>query len=191
MNKVLENISPKYLNLILYILERANDVNLGKKKLFKLLYFVDFDYYERHQKSITGENYIVLQYGPVPEKGQAVLNAMEGQNLIESIKAKRAIYDQIRFMPHQKADLSVFDGEEFEHINSVITRFGDYDGATIERAAKNDIPFRATNESGEKKIDYDLVFYRASASEDNENEADKIILNSKPFQNYLEQLSRT
>jgi len=191
MSKPIEDIHKKYTNLILYILERANDVNLGKKKLFKLLYFIDFDYYEKHGKSITGERYIVHKYGPVPERGEAVLQTMTGLKLVEPVKVAVApSYEQHRFIPREKADASVFDGEELQHIDMTIRRFSGFNGSDIEVAAKNDIPFQATKASGEGILDYELVFYRtiSSAVLDEREAEDETLLKSKSLKNFLGRL---
>lgn len=193
MNKNIKGISEKYKNLILYILERANDINLGKKKLFKLLYFIDFDYYEKRGKSITGERYIVHKYGPVPERGEDVLRAMASKKLVRPVRVSMPPYEQHRFIPQEKADISVFDGEELQHIDMIIKRFSDSNGAEIEVVAKNDIPFQATKVGGERILDYDLVFYRtpSSAVLDKGEVEDKVILRSKPLKSYLDRLRRT
>ncbi|MFH1694414.1 MAG: Panacea domain-containing protein [Patescibacteria group bacterium] len=156
----LKDYSPKYINLILYILERANDVNLGKKKLFKLLYFIDFDFYEKNERSITGDKYIVQQYGPVPSLGETILTDMVKGDVIQGVKAKSFGYEQKRFIPNEKADLSVFTGEELEHIDAVVNRFSNSNGSQIEVAAKMDMPYRAAKGSSKKYIDYDATFYR-------------------------------
>jgi len=194
MTRPINDISEKYKNLILYILERANDVNLGKKKLFKLLYFIDFDYYEKYGKSITGEDYIIHRYGPVPEKGEAVLRAMAEGDLVEPVKVPiTPSYEQHRFIPQEKADLTVFDGGELQHIDAIIERFSSFNGAEIEAVAKSDIPFQATKASGEKRVDYDLVSYRTASSVmlDEKEAEDEVVLGSEPVKRYLDRLRRT
>lgn len=177
----------KYKNLILYLLERANDANLGKKKLFKLLYFIDFDYYERHGKSITGETYVVHQYGPVPMRGEALLSEMATREIVKKIKVSPP-YVQHRFIPQVKADLTLFNAEELKHIEGVIERFTDCNGAEIETKAKSDIPYQATKSSGGGAIDYDLVLYRvpSSAALEDEGNTDRLNPKIKRLQKYLQ-----
>src|SRR5260221_466463 len=43
----------KLQQVILYFLEHINNVHLGRTKLMKLLYFVDFSHYEAHGQSVT------------------------------------------------------------------------------------------------------------------------------------------
>lgn len=46
----------KMREVILYILQKAGPMTL--EKLSTILYFIDFDYYEKHYRSITGATYI-------------------------------------------------------------------------------------------------------------------------------------
>ncbi|MFH1170405.1 MAG: hypothetical protein V1704_02505 [Candidatus Vogelbacteria bacterium] len=43
----------KYQNAVLYLGQKLGGKVHGKKKLAKLLYFADFDLYEKRQKSLT------------------------------------------------------------------------------------------------------------------------------------------
>ncbi|MGB2631698.1 MAG: type II toxin-antitoxin system antitoxin SocA domain-containing protein, partial [Minisyncoccales bacterium] len=54
----------------------------GKKKLAKLLYFVDFGLYEKDQKSVTGDIYRALPMGPVPMQLEKIIGEMEDKKLI-------------------------------------------------------------------------------------------------------------
>ena len=56
----------KYQDAVLYLCKKLGGEVRGKKKLAKLLYFADFDYYEKYEKPITGDVYNALPMGPVP-----------------------------------------------------------------------------------------------------------------------------
>jgi uncharacterized phage-associated protein len=56
----------KILTAIKHFVKNTN--NLGRTKLFKLLYFWDFRYFSKHGKSITGYDYITYPFGPVPDE---------------------------------------------------------------------------------------------------------------------------
>jgi hypothetical protein len=60
----------KMQQVILFFLERINNVHLGRTKLMKLLYYVDFDHYERHGRTVTGAAYRKLPHGPVPQEAK-------------------------------------------------------------------------------------------------------------------------
>ena len=70
----------KYIEVLQFLLDPdtgANNKHLGKVKLMKMLYYVDFDHYERYGESITGDTYRKLQHGPVPKHADSILEAME------------------------------------------------------------------------------------------------------------------
>jgi len=50
-----ENNKEKTKQVILYFLNRCGGMN--KEKLFCLLYFLDFDFYEKYGRSVTGMKY--------------------------------------------------------------------------------------------------------------------------------------
>ena len=54
----------KLINAVLYFARNTN--YCGLTKLFKLLYFLDFEHYKKTGRSVTGLNYFAWQMGPVP-----------------------------------------------------------------------------------------------------------------------------
>ncbi|MBD3360715.1 helix-turn-helix domain-containing protein, partial [Candidatus Peregrinibacteria bacterium] len=55
----------KFEEVLLYILEKVGaKPNIGETALFKLLYFIDFDFYEKHGQFITGATYMKNHHGP-------------------------------------------------------------------------------------------------------------------------------
>ena len=66
----------KYKEVILYLAEKLGGEIKGKKKLAKLLYFVDFDFFEKFQKSLTGDVYRALPMGPFPATMEKILADM-------------------------------------------------------------------------------------------------------------------
>src|SRR3989304_4776003 len=77
----------KYQNAVLYLCQKLKGEVRGKKKLAKLLYFVDFDLYEKTQKSITGDIYRALSMGPVAFSLE--------ENTTEMAKKKMISIDQV------------------------------------------------------------------------------------------------
>ena len=72
----------KYQEVILYLTEKLGGEIKGKKKLAKLLYFVDFDFFEKFQKSLTGDVYKALPMGPFPVTMERVLADMASEEKI-------------------------------------------------------------------------------------------------------------
>ncbi|WP_373506750.1 Panacea domain-containing protein [Thiocapsa sp.] len=54
----------KLINTLLYFAHETK--HLGKIKLFKLLYLLDFEHFRQTGRSVTGLDYQAWKYGPVP-----------------------------------------------------------------------------------------------------------------------------
>jgi len=149
----------KFKNVLLYILERcAGKPNVGETVLYKLLYFVDFNYFEKYEEHLTGSQYRKLPYGPVPQKLEAIINQMIERNQLQRLKTEYHGYVQIRYIPLEKSDLTELSAAEKDTIDQVIGRFSDWSAAAISEYSHQDMPWKAT-ENGEI-MDYELVFYR-------------------------------
>lgn len=152
----------KQKNAILYFLEHANNPTLGKTKLLKLLYFLDFGFFEKHDESVTGDEYRKLQHGPVPETSWRLLTEMEDAGEITSVSTKAGPYDQTRYIANVDADLSVFSGAELEELQNVARQFLHHSASQVEAITHAEAPWKAT-EDGEV-IDYRLAWYRGPES---------------------------
>ena len=72
MNKMLEHNNhglithqrEKLINVMVYFAQ--NTQKCGKVKLFKLMYFLDFEHYKQIGRSVTGLDYYAWPMGPVP-----------------------------------------------------------------------------------------------------------------------------
>ena len=57
----------KFKQVLLYILQKVGaKPNIGETVIYKLLYFIDFDYYELYEEQLMGLKYIKNTYGPTP-----------------------------------------------------------------------------------------------------------------------------
>ncbi|RKZ83264.1 MAG: hypothetical protein DRR19_19395 [Candidatus Parabeggiatoa sp. nov. 1] len=54
----------KLINVMVYFAQHTQ--KCGKVKLFKLMYFLDFEHYKQIGRSVTGLNYYAWPLGPVP-----------------------------------------------------------------------------------------------------------------------------
>src|SRR3989344_2788337 len=78
----------KYQNAVLYLCQKLKGEIRGKKKLAKLLYFADFDLYEKSQKSITGDVYRALPMGPVPSTLEEITAEMTKKKMLGVVVVK-------------------------------------------------------------------------------------------------------
>jgi DNA-binding XRE family transcriptional regulator/uncharacterized phage-associated protein len=149
----------KFKQVLLYVLEKtAGKPNIGMTALYKLLYFIDFDYYEKYEEQLMGLTYIKNTYGPTPREFMNVVGDMKLANEIEEVKSLYFTYDQRKFLPHTKADLSLLSGQELEMIRSVLARYANKSGKELSDLSHEDTPWNVA-EMGQN-IEYEHVFYR-------------------------------
>ncbi len=114
----------KFVAAVHYVCNKADDPSvLGAVKLNKVLWYADVLHYMSTGASITGEQYVKRQHGPVPRH---VLGALD--QLVDAGKIARGKVDHFgfvknEFIPIEEPDLSVFDSAEvaildeaFEHV---------------------------------------------------------------------------
>src|SRR5258708_26258226 len=61
---IINNDRKKLIAAIMYFAKNTN--KCGKTKLFKLLYFLDFEHFRQAGRSVTGLSYYAWKMGPVP-----------------------------------------------------------------------------------------------------------------------------
>ncbi|NOQ25441.1 MAG: DUF4065 domain-containing protein [Bacteroidales bacterium] len=149
----------KFKDILLYILERcAGKPNVGETLLYKLLYFSDFNYYERYEEHLSGAEYRKLPYGPVPQKLDTIINQMIASKQLKRFKADYHGYPQTRYIPLTKPNLSSFKASEIDIIDKVIDQYSDWSASAISDYSHKDMPWLASKDG--ETIDYELAFYR-------------------------------
>ena len=149
----------KYRNAILFFAKKIQNGTLGKVKLMKLLYFLDFDYFEKTGKSITGDEYLRFEHGPVPHTAKSLLDRMNGKEIrITKHKMPAGLNDQERIEALQEPDVSVFTPEEVLMLEEVASKWERFSGSEMKNASHGEAPWIATKPND--VIDYNLAYYR-------------------------------
>lgn len=149
----------KFKEVLLYILSKVGGKpNIGETVLYKLLYFIDFDYYEKFEEQLIGATYIKNHYGPTPIEFKKIVEQMESQGELETVKSKYFQHEQKKYLPHRTPDLSVLTAQEKEHIDDVLARLSDKNAKELSDYSHGDVPW-LTREFGEA-LSYESVFYR-------------------------------
>ena len=92
----------KLINAIKYFVKNTKYV--GRTKLFKLLYFWDFMFFEKHAKSITGYEYFTYPFGPVPDR---LFKEITAEQLSEEFK--KHLYFQVKANLDEKDEYPRFE----------------------------------------------------------------------------------
>ncbi len=181
MSTASNNSEQKLQQVILYFLERINNVHLGRTKLMKLLYFVDFNHYEAHGQSVTGATYRKLPHGPYPDKIEKLIAKMEASGLVQSVKVDHKGYAQHRLITlNGKFDPARFSGTELQALERVAADWADATAAQIEAATHREAPWAGTRDG--KTIDYEMAEYRRAVGCD---PLDESLARSKKFADYV------
>lgn len=158
-------VSPERLReVLLYVLDKVGGKpNVGETVLYKLLYFIDMDYYEKHGRSITGLTYIHNTYGPSPVQDfRAVVEDMQAHNELDIVETKFFSNKQRKYLSQSSPDLKHLSASEIKHIDAELVRLGDKNARELSDMSHKDTPWIVTPQG--KPIDYRDVFYRTSAT---------------------------
>lgn len=163
--KMIQINEKKYRNVILYLSSKLGGEIRGKKKLAKLLYFVDFDYFEKKEEPITGDIYKALPMGPFPVHMESIIK--------ELVKSKKISIDSIKERPEkpdynateiyrsiEKPDGKVFNDDEIKVLDRVVLKYGHLSGKQLEDLTHAEAPYIGTKANEE--IAYELSFYRGT-----------------------------
>lgn len=152
----------KLRETLLYVLEKVGaKPNVGETVLYKLLYFIDFDYYEKTSRSITGLTYVRNHFGPTPTRDfVSVVEGMKANDELEVVETKYFKNTQKKYLPRKRVRLNELKADELVHINETLERLSDKSAAELSELSHYDTPWLAAEDG--KPIDYRGVFYRTS-----------------------------
>jgi len=135
--------------------------NIGETVLYKLLYFIDFDYYEKYEEQLIGAKYIKNTYGPSPVGFNRLVERMIKDGDVEKVESEYFQYPQRKYLPRRKPDLSLLNANEKEVIDDVLNNLSDMTATQISEYSHGDVPWLTTD--NQKAIEYESVFYRTPA----------------------------
>ncbi len=151
----------KFKQVLLYVLNKVGSKpNVGESVLYKLLYFIDFDYYEKHEEQLIGATYIKNNFGPTPKEFIKIIGEMEGKE-ISRVESQYFQYPQTKYLPIRTPDLSELKANELKMIDDVLEKLSNMNATELSEYSHNDVPWLTTEEG--KIIEYEAVFYRTPA----------------------------
>lgn len=151
----------KFKQVLLYVLSKVGGKpNVGQTVLYKILYFIDFDYYEKFEEQLIGARYIKNTHGPTPVIFAKIIKELESDGKIETIKSKFYKYDQTKYLvnPKEPIELSKLSGAEIAHIDWELGRLSDLTAMQVSALSHKDTPWLIAKEK--EIMGYEYVFYR-------------------------------
>ena len=164
-----ENVK-KFKEVLLYIVNKVgNRPNIGQTALYKLLYFIDFDYYEKYQEYLIGATYIKNTHGPSPISFTKIAKDLENQGRLVEVNSKFFNYDQKKYLVTSEPEVSSLTARELKHIDDELNRLASKTAKDLSEMSHIDTPWLVAKEK--QVLNYRHVFYRpdeTSVSEDHE-----------------------
>lgn len=141
----------KFKEILLYILNKVSKKQIIKESLiYKILYFIDFDFYEKYEEQIMGLTYIKKRIGPVPLEFRDVFYEMK--------RSKDIIKLNKKYISFTKPNLTKIKNREIKIIDSVLNRLLKMDLSELREYCNRDVPCSVSEKN--EIINYEAVFYR-------------------------------
>jgi uncharacterized phage-associated protein len=151
----------KYNNAVLFF--AWSIPNLGRTKLNKLLYFLDFDHFEKYAKAVTEDDYENNDLGPVPVHADEVLGEMQAEKLIDIVYEPIIDYVRHKLVPLAHHDTTIFSSSEMEMLCAVTDKWQHHTAREMVIASHGEAPWIATRKG--EAIPYALAYYRGKFEE--------------------------
>jgi uncharacterized phage-associated protein len=149
----------KYKAAFIYLLEKIGKIE-GKKKAYKLLYFLDFDYFEAYDKPFIGETYKALPMGPAPSYFDCLALELKREGYIDIEKKKwseKYENETVIYKPKREMKYS-FTTEEKKMLDRIVDLYGKRTGKQLEDLSHCQAPFKAVKQGD--IIPYEFSMYR-------------------------------
>ena len=158
--RTVEKNLDKFKQVVLYVLnEVGKKPNVGETVLHKLLYFIDFDYYEKFEESLMGGTYLKNHYGPTSDDLAPLIKEMQEKGEIEAITSEHFGYPQKKYLARTNPELDIFSEREINHIDEVLARLADKSATELKQLSHEDMPWKSARYH-KKPLSYESVFYR-------------------------------
>lgn len=152
-------IETKFQQVFLYFLNACiNNPMIDEVMLHHLLYLADFNYYEVYETHLSTLSYRRQMDKPYPIDIGGLLDIMEKEKLIKSVKVDYEEAVIKRFISLQKPDLHELRGSEVEMINQIVQQFSHWSKEALIAYVGEDMPVKAAKPN--ELLEYELVFYR-------------------------------
>jgi len=154
-----QNKVEKFKEVLLYILGKIGaEPHIGQTAIYKHLYFIDFDYYEKYEEQLIGARYQKNHFGPTPIEFNKITSDMIKKQELEQVNSKYFTYEQKKYLPCRSANLNILTGQEVKHIDEVLARLSQKNAKELSDYSHQDVPWIIAKDGDE--LEYEAVFYR-------------------------------
>lgn len=159
----------KTKELILYLAAKSEgDPRFSATKLNKLLFYCDFTAYRRLGRSITGQSYWKLQFGPAPKAMLPILNQMQQDGDCDEVKKDYFGREQRRVKANRSSEVGVFSPEELRLADQIVEDLWESSAVEVSDLSHDFIGWKAATLN--EVIPYETVFVGDPATPVSEDE---------------------
>ncbi|HLD27026.1 MAG TPA: Panacea domain-containing protein [Patescibacteria group bacterium] len=140
--------------ILLYFCNYTDTKFLGKTKLMKLFYFLDFMHLKQYGSPVTFDTYVKMEHGPIPAIIKLYVDTacenIDESFLFDTIYCERIKTIDIRMykiLPVRKfaeKDKKLFSVTELEILEKICARYGNKNTAYIEEASHKEAAYQKT-----------------------------------------------
>ena len=134
----------KALNALLYVTNRVQRKDFHK--IFKIIYFADWQHLADWGNPITGDTYIAMEAGPVPSRMYDMLKIVRGDSYLPDSEGLGQYFQVENWMyvkPLRDADLNKLSANEQEALQEAINKYADLSYDEIKEKS-HDVAWRST-----------------------------------------------
>lgn len=150
----------KYSDVVFSLLKIAGGQIIGKKKFAKLLYFYEFDFFEKYEKTSTGETFLKYPMGPLPKNMEEIVNQLCKNGQIKTVSQKSSNgYDIVEYKLIDNPIIKLTT-EEKSILDRIQKLYIDKTGKELEDISHLQAPWNAVEMY--QVINLELSYYRAT-----------------------------
>lgn len=155
--------NPKLREAMLYVAQRCEDApSFGKTKLFKILFYADFEAYRRWRRSITQAQYVKGPYGPLPDEADVEIATLvdAGAAVIQEVSHQvHPGLTESRLRLRHHPDAKLLSQEERALMDEYVQKFWDQSAGELSDLSHDFLGWRAAPMGG--NIVYPTIFIDA------------------------------
>ena len=158
----------KFKSVLHYILhETTTNDRVFKTHIWKILYFSDFNFYEKNSKLITGEIYSKLPNGPTPRHFDEIIRSLKDEGAIQEKKVTIGSKIGNKFISLKEPKFNL-TSDELSEIDNAIKLCSSMTTTQISLFSHEDTPWKVAKDK--RDLNPEHVFYRTpmfSVTEEN------------------------
>lgn len=152
-------------NALLYVTNKIK--NCDFHKAFKILYFADMYHLESYGRTITGDWYVAMSFGPVPSSTYDMLKNVRGDGWYEDndYKALFRVENQCHIIPLRQADMDYLSVSDVQMLDKAIANISNT--TFNERSEKSHgLAWQRGKKNGELRIAYEDMLEEQGADKE-------------------------